>query len=155
MIIRPFRDADSKNLSILMTEMTDFYGASVAVGLDIERSIIANSKLVDIVLAEQETKLLGFATFGTMYPVAGLVPLTYVQQIYVSESGRRLGVARRLMQQIAKTSLERGINRVEWSTSQENLAAQALYNGLGAVSENKVHFVLKGSRLQALVDASD
>ncbi|MBB6510573.1 hypothetical protein F4695_003964 [Rhizobium soli] len=155
MIIRPFRDADSKNLSILMTEMTDFYGASVAVGLDIERSIIANSKLVDIVLAEQETKLLGFATFGTMYPVAGLVPLTYVQQIYVSESGHRLGVARRLMQQIAKTSLERGIYRVEWSTSQENLAAQALYNGLGAVSENKVHFVLKGSRLQALVDASD
>jgi hypothetical protein len=31
------------------------------------------------------------------------------------------------MQQVAKTSLERGIIRVEWSTSQENLAAQALY----------------------------
>ena len=154
MIIRPFRDADSKNLSVLMTEMTDFYGASVAAGLDIERSIIANSKLVDIVLAEQETKLLGFATFGTMYPVAGLVPLTYIQQIYVSESGRRLGVARRLLQQIAKTSLERGIIRVEWSTSQENLAAQALYNGLGAAGENKVHFVLKGSALHALAAAS-
>ena len=123
MIIRPFRDADSKNLSILMTEMTDFYGASVAADLDIEKSIIASSKLVDIVLAERETKLLGFATFGTMYPVAGLVPLTYIQQIFVSESGRRLGVARRLMQQIAKTSLDRGIIRVEWSTSQRNLAA--------------------------------
>lgn len=154
MIIRPFRDVDSKKLSVLMTEMTNFHGASVPAGLDIERSIIANSKLVDIVLAEQETKLLGFATFGTMYPVAGLVPLSYIQQIYVSESGRRLGVARRLMQQIAKTSIERGIIRVEWSTSQENLAAQALCNGLGAAGENKVHFVLKGPALHALAAAS-
>jgi ribosomal protein S18 acetylase RimI-like enzyme len=137
-----------------MTEMTDFYGASVVVGSDIEKSIIANSKLVDIILAEQETKLFGFATFGTMYPVAGLVPLTYVQQIYVSERGRRLGVARRLMQQVAKTSLERGIIRVEWSTSQENLAAQALYKRLGAAGESKVHFVLKGSALHALAAAS-
>ena len=152
--IRPFQIEDAEKLSVLMREMTEFYGAAVAVGFDIKRSIVANSKLVDIFLAEKEEKLLGFATFGTMYPVAGLVPFTYVQQIYVSESGRRMGIARSLMRQIARTSLERGMTRVEWSTSQDNFAAQALYRGLGADGEGKVHFVLKGPALHALVDAS-
>lgn len=153
MIVRPFQDEDAKKLSISMTDMMNFYGAEVAEGFDVQRSIVVNSKLVDIVLAEQEGKLLGFATFGTMYPVAGLVPFTYVQQIYVCESGRRLGVARRLMQQIARTSIERGMTRVEWSTSQENLAARAFYEGLGADGENKMHFVLKGTKLRALAAA--
>jgi ribosomal protein S18 acetylase RimI-like enzyme len=152
--IRPFQDDDAEKLSVLMAEMTEFYGAAVAVGLDIMGSIISNSKLVDILLAEQEEKLLGFATFGTMYPVAGLVPFTYIQQIYVREGGRRMGVARSLMQKIAKTSIERGMTRVEWSTSHENFAAQALYRRLGADGEDKVHFVLKGAALRALVDAA-
>jgi L-amino acid N-acyltransferase YncA len=154
MIIRPFQDEDAEKLSILMTDMLEFYGAAVAVDVNIQTSIVANSKLVDIVLAEQEGKLFGFATFGTMYPVAGLVPFTYVQQIYVCQSGRRIGVARRLMQQIARTSLQRGMSRVEWSTSEDNSAAQAFYRGIGAKGENKVHFILKGPALHTLAAAS-
>lgn len=152
--VRPFLVDDAEQLSVLMREMTEFYGASVAAGLDIRKSIIANSKLVDILLAEHQGKIVGFATYGAMYPVAGLIPFLYVQQIYVCEKGRRMGVARRLMQQIAKVALDREMSRVEWSTSQENLAAQALYEGLGAEGEGKVHFVLKGAALQALVEAS-
>lgn len=154
MIIRPFRSGDAEHLSALMVEMTEYHGAAVAVDFDIQKSILANSKLVDIVLAEQEEKLLGFATFGTMYPVTGIIALTYVQQIYVSATGRRKGIARRLMQNIARTSLERGISRMEWSTRPENLSAQALYKGIGADLEDKVHFVLKDLALNALASES-
>ena len=42
MIVRRFEDADAENLSTLMIEMARFYGASVAEGYDIRKSIIDN-----------------------------------------------------------------------------------------------------------------
>jgi ribosomal protein S18 acetylase RimI-like enzyme len=148
--VRPFTEEDADALAGLMMEMVAFYGASVAADRPVRAEIIRQSKSVDIIVADQAGQLLGFATFASLYPVAGLIDLTYIQQIYVAAAGRRLGVAQRLMASIAATAQSRGCTRLEWSTGRDNTAARALYDGLGAAATEKAHYLLEGDALGRL-----
>lgn len=70
--------------------------------------------------------------------------VTYVQQIYVGQAARRLGVTQELMPGIARAAKAAGSTRIEWSTSTENTAARALYDGLGVSGSDKVYLYSKG-----------
>ena len=148
--VRSFTEEDASALAGLMLEMAAFYGASVAADRPVGAEIIRQSKRMDIIVADQAGGLLGFATFTSLYPVAGLIAFTYIQQIYVAAAGRRLGVAQRLMASVAATAQTRGCTRLEWSTGRDNGAARALYDGLGATGSEKVHYVLEGEALGRL-----
>ena len=95
--VRPFEERDAQPLADLMTEMTHFYGATVDPKLLIAEDVVRQSEIVDIIVAQGDDELLGFATFTSLYPVAGLISFTYAQQIYVATKARRMGVAQRLM----------------------------------------------------------
>ena len=146
----PFKNNDAPLLAALMLEMTQFYGALVDPSRVIVDEIVRQSEIMDILVAWSGQEMVGFATFGSLFPVAGLISLTYVQQIYVAKNARRMGVAQRLMSGVAGVAVARGSTRVEWSTSKDNLAAQALYRGLGAVGSEKVQYVLEGDKLARL-----
>ena len=148
--IRPFEQRDAQPLADLMTEMADFYGATVSPTLVVADDVLQQAKSVDVIVAQGGKGLLGFATFTSLYPVAGLISFTYIQQIYVGTNARRLGVARRLMAGIARVACARGSTRIEWSTSPDNVAARSLYEGLGAVGSDKVQYVLEGAALNQL-----
>jgi len=95
--VRPFEERDAQPLADLMMEMTHFYGATVDPKLLIAEDVVRQSEIVDIIVAQGDDELLGFATFTSLYPVAGLISFTYAQQIYVATKARRMGVAQRLM----------------------------------------------------------
>lgn len=148
--VRPFEAQDAEPLADLMLEMVRFYGATVDPARVVAEDVVRQSRVMDIIVAQEDGGLLGFATFTSLYPVAGLISFTYVQQIYVGLQARRMGVAQRLMAGIAGIATARGSTRIEWSTSKENAAAQALYEGLGAVGSAKVEYVLEGAALEQL-----
>lgn len=112
--------------------------------------VIRQTRQVDIIVARDDARLLGFATFTSLYPVAGLLAFTYVQQVYVGQAARRLGVAQALMAGVAQAAKAAGSKRIEWSTSRENTAARLLYDGLGAEGSDKVYYVLDGAALDQL-----
>jgi ribosomal protein S18 acetylase RimI-like enzyme len=149
-VIQPFEDEHAPALAVLMEEMTQFYGASIPEGANIAEDLIGRARSIDIILAFSEEMLIGFATFATLFPVGGLQIFTYIQQVYVGSSARRLGVAQRLMSGIAQASQARGCQRLEWATSTDNIAARALYDGLGAIGSTKVQYVLEGEALSKL-----
>ncbi len=153
--IRAFEEQDAQLLADLMTEMANFYGATISPTLVVAKDVIQQAKSVDIIVAEGDDGLLGFATFTSLYPVAGLIPFTYVQQIYVGTNARRLGVAQRLMAGIAQIASARGSTRIEWSTSRDNIPARSLYEGLGAVGSDKVQYVLEGDALDQLATGTE
>jgi len=148
--VRRFEVADAPTLAALMTEMAGFYGATLAPGLDVAADLVRQVGRVEILLAEDDRDLLGFVTFAALYPVAGLLAFTYVQQVYVAQAARRRGVAQALMAEVARVAKAAGIVRVEWSTGAENTAARALYDGFGGGASDKVHYVLEGAPLDAL-----
>jgi hypothetical protein len=138
-----------------MMEMIRFYGATADPALVVAEDVVRQSETVDIIVAQEGDGLLGFATFTSLYPVAGLISFTYAQQIYVGARARRKGVAQRLMAGIARIATARGSTRIEWSTAKENAAARALYEGLGAVGSDKVQYVLEGAALDQLASRPD
>lgn len=148
--VRRFEEQDAQAIADLMIEMAGFYGATIAPGLVVAEEVIQQARKVDIVVAQDNARLLGFATFTSLYPVAGLLAFTYVQQVYVGQAARRLGVARELMAGVARAAKAAGSTRIEWSTSKENEAARSLYDGLGANGTDKVYYVLDGLALDQL-----
>ncbi|MHC2019420.1 GNAT family N-acetyltransferase [Methylobacterium sp. CM6247] len=149
-LVRSFQREDAQPLANLMIEMAGFYGATIDPDLVITEDVIRQAQKVNIVVAHDDARLLGFATFTSLYPVRGLLAFTYVQQIYVARSARRLGVAQALMAEVASTTKAAGSTRIEWSTSAENTAARALYDGLGANGSDKVYYELDGAALDRL-----
>lgn len=149
-LVRPLEESDAQPLADLMMQMIDFYGATVDPMLVVAEDVVRQSGTMDILVAHGGDELVGFATFTSLYPVAGLISFTYVQQIYVSAQARRIGVAQRLMAGIARITATRGCTRIEWSTAADNAAAQALYVGLGASGADKVQYVLEGAAFDRL-----
>ena len=154
-LVRPFEEPDAQPLADVMMQMIHFYGATVDPTLVVAEDVVRQSKTIDILVAQGGEGLVGFATFTSLYPVAGLISFTYVQQIYVSAKARRMGVAQRLMAGVARIAAARGSTRIEWSTAKDNAAAQALYDGLGAVGSDKVQYVLEGAAFDHLAACAD
>lgn len=150
MQVRRFEASDAQALADLMIEMADFYGATIRSDLVVAEDVIRQAWQVDVIVAHDDAHLLGFATFTSLYPVAGLLAFTDVQQVYVGQAARRLGVAQELMAGIARAATAAGSTRIEWSTSRENTAARSLYDGLGANGSDKVYYVLDGAALNRL-----
>ncbi|BAJ83056.1 GNAT family N-acetyltransferase [Acidiphilium multivorum] len=148
--IRRFDEKDAQALADLMIEMAGFYGATISSDLVVAEDVLRRARQVDIIVAHDDVRLLGFATFTSLYPVAGLLTFTYVQQVYVGHAARRRGVAQKLMAGIAQAAKAAGSTRIEWSTSRENVAARSLYDGLGANGSDKIYYVLEGSALDQL-----
>ena len=153
--VRQFRDADASELADIMLEMVAFYGNPLMVEGPVGEDIIRQSKNIDIVVALSEDHIVGFATYGILYPVSGLRSFAYLQQIYVGSQFRRLGVAQSLMSFIAKSCQDRGCNWMEWSTGCDNLPAQRFYEGLGATGSKKIAYEITGEALRQLALLSE
>lgn len=55
----------------------------------------------------------------------------YLQDLFVDETARGKGVARALIEQVARKARERGTPRLYWLTKQDNVTARALYDKVG------------------------
>ena len=108
--VRPFDEKHAPALAEMMREMVRSYGAELPAGLNVEEELIGHARRIDMVVAFNQETLAGFATFTTLFPVRGLLAFTYIQQIYVGSTARRLGVAQRLMAAIAQAARARGSN---------------------------------------------
>jgi ribosomal protein S18 acetylase RimI-like enzyme len=152
---REFEARDAPALATVMLEMVAFYGRPLSVQGSLEEDIIRQAQNVKVVVAVEDGTVCGFATYGFLYPVAGLQSFAYLQQIYVAEAFRRRGVAEGIMSYVAKSCLNSGCNWMEWTTSADNIPAQRFYEGLGATSSQKVLFEISGAQLRALASRVD
>lgn len=74
--VRRFEDQDARALTDLMIEMARFYGATIHPDLVVAADVVRQAQQVDIVIAYDNAQILGFATFTSFYPVAGLLAFT-------------------------------------------------------------------------------
>lgn len=54
--------------------------------------------------------------------------ICYLQDLFVDETARGLGVARALIEQVAQAAHEQNASGLYWQTRQDNSTARALYN---------------------------
>lgn len=82
-------------------------------------------------VAEQEGRLVGFATLYAYHSTFALKPATVMNDLYVVEAARGSGVAAGLFQACQAYSEEQGCAFMQWETGADNVRAQRFYEKMG------------------------
>ncbi len=132
-VIRPAARGDAATILRLVRELAEFEGLGHEVQAreaDILRDGFGAQPRFECLLAEVDGEALGFALYFHNYSTfegrAGL----YLEDIYVNERVRGLGLGRALMARLARLAIERGCARFELSVLHWN-PARAFYRRLG------------------------
>jgi GNAT superfamily N-acetyltransferase len=138
---------DLPGLAELCREMQRHYRESAPPRDAILAMLAALPPGCEALVARVEGRVAGVAFFGVQFPGSDLKPVLFLKDLFVGEAARGRGAARALMQALAAIAVERGCYRVDWTTSPDNHAARALYDGLGAVLTPKIGYSLDGDAL--------
>ena len=84
----------------------------------------------ELVVAEDEGIVVGYALFHDAYEPAFTARGTYLSDLFVAAGSRRRGVGRALMAAVARATKERGRTFVWWVARGDD--ARAFYRSLGA-----------------------
>jgi len=155
--VRPAAPADLPALVALFRAMEVHYDgpaaapAEAAIQAALERHVFAPDARVDLLVAEERSRLLGFAFLSTLFPAHDCTPALFLKDIFVAAAERSRGVGRALMVAAARLAVARGCSRINWNTARDNAVALAFYAGLGARPwENVLSLRIDGPALARL-----
>jgi len=123
----------------------------VATVADIEAALFGERPYAEVVFACLDGVPLGFALFFHNFSTFLGKPGIYLEDLFVRPEARGLGLGRRLLAWLAKTTLERGGARLDWAVLDWNEPSIGFYRSLGAVPlEEWTTFRMSGEALEAL-----
>ena len=141
--LRYAKPSDAEDLHRLIVELAVFELEPDAVELSVEQlkeQLSDEKSLFKAVLAEVETtsmkdpiKIVGFALFFFNYSTWKGRKGLYLEDLFVSEDFRGLGIGKALMLFLAEIAKSEGCARFEWSVLKWNQPAISFYEHLGAV----------------------
>ncbi|HVK60201.1 MAG TPA: GNAT family N-acetyltransferase [Bdellovibrionales bacterium] len=123
----------------------------------LQKTLFGEKPSAEVVIAELqgENQPVGFALFFTTYSTFLGRPGIYLEDLFVKPEFRSQKIGHKLLQFLAKTAVERGCGRLEWSVLDWNVRAREFYERLGAarMEEWTVHR-LAGANLKNLADSN-
>jgi GNAT superfamily N-acetyltransferase len=136
-------EADTEELSAILGEIERYYGGEPAPGdpEQIRRALFSDRPAATVLLAQDNGKILGLASYSFLWPAAGADTSLFLKELYVRDAARRQGVARALMTELRKIATDSGCSRIEWTADTGNPTALAFYEALGVEqSRDKVFY---------------
>jgi GNAT superfamily N-acetyltransferase len=129
--IRPATEQDLEAVYALLIEFAAFQGSSDKVYTTVEQ-LKRDKDLFQCLVAEADDKrIIGFAShFFTYYSWSGKA--LYIDDLYVTQSCRKQGVGKALLDAIVQKAKDNGCFKVRWQTSNWNHNAIAFYKTYGA-----------------------
>jgi GNAT superfamily N-acetyltransferase len=123
----------------------------VATVADIEAALFGGRPYAEVVFACLDGVPLGFALFFHNFSTFRGRPGIYLEDLFVRPEARGLGLGRRLLAWLARTTLERGGARLDWAVLDWNEPSIGFYRSLGAVPlDDWTTFRMSGAALDAL-----
>jgi GNAT superfamily N-acetyltransferase len=127
--------------------------AVVATEDHVRAALFGPSPAVHCLVAEDDVgdgpEVVGFAMWFRNYSTWTGRHGVYLEDLFVRPAARGRGHGRALLAALARTAVERGYPRVEWSVLDWNVDAQRFYRGVGAVPMDGWHvWRLTGEALQ-------
>lgn len=105
---------------------------AVATEDDLRRGLFGPSRYAEVVLAEDEAGVAGFALFFHNYSTFRGKPGLYLEDLFVVPERRGQGIGRQLLLHLKDLAVARGCGRMEWSVLNWNEPAVGFYRKLGA-----------------------
>lgn len=96
------------------------------------RDIFCAAPLAHVLVAEQDGSAVGYLMYHFGYWPADAAPSLHVVDLFVRPAVRKQGVARTLMEEALAVVRKRGGQRLLWTVWDQNHAAVAFYQRLGA-----------------------
>ncbi len=129
--IGPLRAEDRAAWDGLARGYKAFYRTAVAdAGYDATwRRLMAGAEIHGLAARENGTAI-GIAHY-LFHAHAWMEDVCYLQDLFVAEAWRGRGVARALIEAVAREARRRGSPKLYWQTQEHNATARALYDKLG------------------------
>eukprot|EP01042_Synura_sphagnicola_P014211 gene14211-biopygen14342 len=137
-----------------MAEMQAHYRVPCPPDAEIRAGLANRPAGAELLVAEHDGALVGFAAFSAIYPGPGLRPGCFLKEIYVAEAARGLGAGKALLAELARLALARGFGRIDWTAARGDERLLRFYESLGAMQQpEKVFFRLTGQGLARLAES--
>lgn len=151
--IRACEEADHPALAALMGQMQAHYGVACPTDAEIRSGLANRPAGTELLVAEHNGALIGFAAFSAIYPGPALKPGFFLKEIYVAEAARGLGAGKALLAELARLALARGLGRIDWTAARDDERLLRFYESLGGKQHpEKVFFRLTGEALARLAE---
>ncbi|WP_411063482.1 GNAT family N-acetyltransferase [Vibrio rotiferianus] len=146
MDIRAISKTNCLELVPIFVELEQYYFKEQAVSEHeltnyLKQKVFSEHSGVNIIAAYDNSIVLGFASYTTMYPGPKLSGQMYLKDLFVSSNARGRGVGIALMRHLASLAIEQGCQRLDWTAESNNPLAGQFYRSIGAelVSEKEYY----------------
>lgn len=118
---------------------------------NLDAALFGPRPYAEVVFACLDGAPVGFALYFHNFSTFLGKPGIYLEDLYVRPEARGLGIGKRLLAWLARTTLERGCARLDWAVLDWNAPSIGFYRSLGAVAlEEWTTFRLSGEALERL-----
>jgi GNAT superfamily N-acetyltransferase len=157
--IEPATPADVPIILQLIRELAEFerlLHEVQATEEQVREQLFGTRPAAEVVIARIQDEVAGFALFFPNFSTFLAKPGIYLEDLYVRQKFRGQGCGEALLRYLARTAVERGCGRLEWSVLDWNMRAIDFYKSLGSVPMEQwtVHRVT-GDALTKLAETSD
>jgi GNAT superfamily N-acetyltransferase len=138
-MIRPATPHDVPTIARLIRALAEYERLTNTVILDeikLRDHLFGPRPFAEVLLAEDEGRVVGFALFFHNYSTFRGQPGLYLEDLFVERGLRGKGYGRALLLALAQLAVERGCGRLEWAVLNWNEPALGFYRKLGAVPMN-------------------
>lgn len=116
----------------------------------VRKTLFQADRGVQVVIAREDSKPLGIATFAVLFPAPGMSGQLFMKDLFTKKEARGKGAGKAIMRFLAKHALETGCSRFDWTAESDNPQAIAFYDGMGIPRvPEKVYYRLNGEKLLA------
>jgi len=137
MQVLPATEEDKAQWLPLWRAYLDFYKHALddeITDLTFARSLESGENL-NLLVAKSEERIIGFATYVLHRSSWARDWYCYLEDLFVAEDQRGMGVARALIAAVAEAGKAKGAERLYWVTDEANKTAQALYEKLATKTD--------------------
>ena len=122
----------------------------------LERHLFGEQRSCELLIGEIGGERRGYALFFTTYSTFLTRPGIFLEDLFVVESARRMGLGKALLVALARIAAARECGRLEWSVLDWNRRAIDFYESLGAVPvAGWIPYRLEGDALSALASSRE
>jgi GNAT superfamily N-acetyltransferase len=121
----------------------------------LDRSLFGERSVAEVLMAEVDGAVAGFALFYETFSTWEGLPGLWLEDLFVHERFRRLGIGKLLLGRVAAITQERGYPRLEWVALNWNTPAVNFYAKQGAETlDDWTIFRLAGPTLASMAQAT-
>jgi GNAT superfamily N-acetyltransferase len=134
-----------------LAEYEKLADAVVATDDDLYVALFGERPVIEAVIATKDDEPVGYALFFPTFSTFLGKPGMYLEDVYVRPAARGLGIGRKLLEHLARITVQRGWGRLEWSVLDWNEPSINFYKKMGSTAMDEwTIYRLAGDALRSL-----